>query len=1139
MADVVPQLPYGPRISMRHFRLLTLVLCLTVSSATAQAEAILRFATTVQGGVEVTGNTLGLAGGAGINGPNTNGSIATFITTDLSSSDGGFPLGTTSDWREGSSEAILALPDDSIVVYAELVWGGSFAYGDEDVSANLNDAVEFVTPEGAFDVAPDPETAQTIDLSSSSGFEVNYYVRSADVTDLVAAGGAGFYATGRVPATQDAGITEVNAAGWSLMVAYQHNGSPSRNVSIFVSGDWVDEFRELDVVARGFCAPPSGTVFGNVTVGAMEGDAHFTGDSLQLSTPSGTSYLPLSGPGNPATNFFGSQVNTIFGELDTFGTFGDLNHLPFLGLNVAGARQGWDITAVPLSSIDGQLANSQREATLRATTEGDSFTITNLAFEIDVNAPEFIVEESVLISPTEVVDGTVVSFVYELRNDGNADAESVRFVQPLPAGIQLVAGSFELDGNPGDVSGAPVFGPDLASGVLVGDIGLGDSVLVSYEATVETVPAAPAEARWITQAEWAYEWRACPSTPPLSGRTLSPPAVIEAARLAIDVSTDPADGTEVWPHDVITYTITVTNTGAAPTSTAELGFPIPDGAVYVPNSTTVNSDPAADTGGGMPFETPQTINSPGDGRGVIMPAERATIIFQLEVAYDALDPVDGVASVDPDGAGPGDSMSYGVSHPVDRDVDGDGLVNPDEDVDGNGDLRNDDTDDDGNPNFNDLNDDGDLFTTPEEDLNGNGDPRDDDSDLDGTPNYLDPDDDGDGIDNVDDNCPLIPNEDQADSDDDGVGDACEGDRDGDGILDGDDNCVDIPNRSQIDSDGDGEGNVCDDDDDNDGVLDTEDNCVLTENSDQLDSDGDGVGDACDNDRDGDGLDDDAEEIRGTDPANPDTDGDGLGDGLEVLADNPTDPTDADSDDDGLCDGPAWVEDICDVGEDMDADGEVDPDETDPNDWDTDDGTVDDGTEHRRGTDPLDPSDDLIGDRDRDDDGLTDEEEADLGTDPVNPDTDEDGIDDGTEVDSGTDPLDSDSDDDGLCDGPRDVLGECVGGEDLDADGAVDDGETDPMDPDTDDGGIDDGTEVLDDGTDPLDPSDDITERPTVEEPPITSEEGEEPGTDLEDDDGLGLRITGGSCLCESSPGPAAPFGWALTALGLVVLRRRR
>ncbi|MFT6399273.1 MAG: putative repeat protein (TIGR01451 family)/MYXO-CTERM domain-containing protein [Bradymonadia bacterium] len=1124
---------------MRNFRALALALLLTVTSTSANAEAVLRFATTVQGGVEVTGNTLGLAGGAGVNGPNTNGSIATFITTDLSSSDGSFPAGTTADWRASSSEAILALPEGSTVVYAELVWGGSFAYGAEDVSANLNDAVEFVTPEGAFDVSPDPETAQTIDLSSPSGFEVNYYVRSADVTDLVAAGGGGFYATGRVPATQDAAITEVNAAGWSLMVAYQHNGSPSRNVSIFVSGDWVDEFRELDVIARGFCAPPSGEVFGNVTVGAMEGDAHFTGDSLQLSSPTGGSFIPLSGPGNPESNFFGSQINTIFGELDTFGTFGDLNHLPALGLNVAGARQGWDITAVPLSSVNGQLANSQREATLRATTEGDSFTITNLAFEIDVNAPEFFVGESVLISPTEVVDGTVISFVYELRNDGTADAESVRFVQPLPAGIQLVSGSFELDGNPGDVGGAPVFGPDLASGVLIGNIALRESVLVSFEATVEAVPAAPAEARWVTQAEWTYQWRACPSTPPLSGGTLSPPVVIEAARLVINISTDPTDGEEVWPHDVITYTVNVTNTGEAPTTTAEFGFPLPDGAVYVPNSTTLNGSSVGDVGGRMAFDSSRSINSPGDGTGVILPDAGATMTFQLEVAFDALDPVVGVAEVDADGTvGPGDVLSESTSHPVDRDVDGDGLQNPDEDVDGNGDLRNDDTDGDGAPNFNDLNDDGDLFTTPEEDLNGNGDPRDDDTDGDGTPNYLDPDDDGDGVFNVDDNCPLIPNSDQIDTDGDGVGDACEGDRDGDGIPDVDDNCIDIPNRSQIDSDGDGEGNVCDDDDDDDGVLDVDDNCDLTENPDQIDSDGDGVGDACDNDRDGDGLNDEAEEIRGTDPANPDTDGDGLGDGLEVLADNPTDPTNPDSDDDGLCDGPALVEDICDAGEDMNADGQVDPEETDPNDWDTDDGTVDDGTERRRGTDPLDPSDDLIDDRDRDGDGLTDEEEADLGTDPVNPDTDEDGLDDGTEVDSGTNPLDPDSDDDELCDGPRDVLGECTGGEDLDADGVVDDGETDPRDADTDDGGVDDGTEVLEDGTDPLEASDDITERPADEEQPITSEEGEEPRANPNDDDS-GVRITGGSCLCESSPGPAAPLGWALTALGLVAVRRRQ
>lgn len=72
-----------------------------------------------------------------------------------------------------------------------------------------------------------------------------------------------------------------------------------------------------------------------------------------------------------------------------------------------------------------------------------------------------------------------------------------------------------------------------------------------------------------------------------------------------------------------------------------------------------------------------------------------------------------------------------------NDVDDDGVSNEQEDVDGNGDFTDDDTDGDGIPNYEDADDDGDGVTTANEDNNGNGDLKDDDADEDGIPDYLD------------------------------------------------------------------------------------------------------------------------------------------------------------------------------------------------------------------------------------------------------------------------------------------------------------------------------------------------------------------------------------------------------------------
>ncbi len=81
-------------------------------------------------------------------------------------------------------------------------------------------------------------------------------------------------------------------------------------------------------------------------------------------------------------------------------------------------------------------------------------------------------------------------------------------------------------------------------------------------------------------------------------------------------------------------------------------------------------------------------------------------------------------------------VKIGIVNKSDRpdeptDTDDDGILDKDEDVNGDGKLENDDTDRDGTPNYKDADDDGDGILTKDE---GRG-----DADRDGTPDYLDAD----------------------------------------------------------------------------------------------------------------------------------------------------------------------------------------------------------------------------------------------------------------------------------------------------------------------------------------------------------------------------------------------------------------
>ncbi len=291
-----------------------------------------------------------------------------------------------------------------------------------------------------------------------------------------------------------------------------------------------------------------------------------------------------------------------------------------------------------------------------------------------------------------------------------------------------------------------------------------------------------------------------------------------------------------------------------------------------------------------------------------------------------------------------------------RDFDGDGIVNSIEDVNGDGQSGDGETN---------IFDDDDNIGDGDEDANQNGihdegetsaldmcDPYTTallcDFDNDGIPNDDDPDDDGDGVDDLQDINLFDP---ESDSDFDGVSDltettngsnpldacdpsitvnACIGkDEDMDGSFtgipenspeyDANDNDPCFPNNDSpsCDFDGDGEPNQQDIDDDGDGVFDIFDSEPHNADS---DSDNDGILDMVETG--GDGSYDEGED---TNPLDADTDNDKILDGVEDANQNgsqddgETDPLNADTDEDMFKDGE----------EDTDFNGMVDAGETDP------------------------------------------------------------------------------------------------------------------------------------------------------------------------------------------------------------------
>ena len=631
---------------------------------------------TTEGDITITGNTLGLSNAHEDNGVGTRDSIGTYITLDETSVDNvpvstgtAFPNGTTSDWSVNSSSAELDVPEDakdSGILYAELLWGGSWSYGDDiRTTAELNSAVTLSFGDESIPVSPDDDTAVTLDTlggPASGRFNVHYYVRNADVTDFVARHGAGAYTVSGVPGTQDHDIDSTNAAGWVLVVAYSGSQFQSRNLTIFVGAQWIDENADgYDYEVSGFCTPTSGSVEGRTLISAMEGDCNRAGDSLSISDGVG-GFTLLETTNNASNNFFASQLNDEAGRLDERGTFGTKNHCDSANTNVAGGRQGWDITGVELTN--DELSINQTSTTLRASTTSDSYVATVVALAIDVNAPLFGLENAHRVNRSSTYAGDELLYTVTLDNsDGTADAEDVVFLYPLPEGLSLM--TFELNGSSGDIDGDPVSTGDLESGVDLGTIAFDTTATVTMRVRVDAIPEPPQQALFETQARWTYDYYSCVDDDEprsITTQILSDPVTVAAPRIDVRVGVSPVT---LRPGEEATVTLLVDNTGTDDTSGATLLNPIPDDATYIRGSTTLNGSSISDPSGvEMPFTIPRLVSSNAEVPGVLSVGVEARVEFDILIDDEPGDTLINTTTVDPDGAGPAPAIEVVFDVPI-------------------------------------------------------------------------------------------------------------------------------------------------------------------------------------------------------------------------------------------------------------------------------------------------------------------------------------------------------------------------------------------------------------------------------------------------------------------------------------------
>ncbi|MBE7118932.1 DUF11 domain-containing protein [Bacillus cereus] len=203
--------------------------------------------------------------------------------------------------------------------------------------------------------------------------------------------------------------------------------------------------------------------------------------------------------------------------------------------------------------------------------------------------------------------GDTITYTVLIQNNGNTTATNLNFSDLIPAGTTFVENSFSLNGS-------IIPGVNPNNGVNIGTVSADSSLTVTFQVIVTSTPPSNP----ITNvASIQYEFIVDPAAPPVTGTINSNSASTQINNANVTTVLE-ANRSIVSIGDVITYTATLTNTGNFPANSVLLINGVPVGAVFVPNSVTLND-----------VSLPDASPTLGIPVGIIAPGDSATITFQF------------------------------------------------------------------------------------------------------------------------------------------------------------------------------------------------------------------------------------------------------------------------------------------------------------------------------------------------------------------------------------------------------------------------------------------------------------------------------------------------------------------------------
>ncbi len=398
-----------------------------------------RYKTNIKGDIVFTGNTLGLCRDDYLYSVIKD-SVGAFTSLDSTLKTGNYPYGTTLDYTQNGSSAVLEIPADSTIEYCELIWSGVYKSYSVDVYDTIDNDVIFVTPDGVeHSISPSLDT-KTDNLMFSS---LGYYTRSADISQIAKNYSSGTYSIKSVPGALNESDSTQIYIGWTLAVVYTNENSSAKNISLWIGNAGVASNTSRDFDLYDFITPTNTPITGKLMISAGEGDASRDGEQVYFGKDE-NNLVQLSTDNNGADNFLCSQINDINGQLDTRGTFGDRNQDAINNINYAYARQGYDITTVDVSSY---VEPMQTSAHIRISTTLDVCVINAVALELEGTPFSTTLSHELEVDKAISTTGDTLTYTHTITNTGTEPLTNLFFTDTSPQDTEHVEGSVTIDGS--------------------------------------------------------------------------------------------------------------------------------------------------------------------------------------------------------------------------------------------------------------------------------------------------------------------------------------------------------------------------------------------------------------------------------------------------------------------------------------------------------------------------------------------------------------------------------------------------------------------------------------------------------------------------------------------------------------------